>query len=276
MIESSASLQPVLIGGLLVWAGAVKLRGLGTPAQVSRNAISRLVGDRWASPAWRTVGGLELVIAAALLLPPVHPAEPAAAALLAVGFLGFLGYAKLAAPDAGCGCLSAKLAPVSWRSFARAGLLLAAAVHSTLFATTWWPATLAGSPVVSVPLLLVGAAVFCAMSPELDRYWLIPLRRWKVRLTHPLGHTGSATVPLLATLQLLQASPAYRQVGSIVTSDPLDSWDEGEWRILEYAVRPDGRPATAVFAVPLHGDDPDAVRVALIDESREDPVTAGA
>ncbi|MGH3647207.1 MAG: MauE/DoxX family redox-associated membrane protein, partial [Micromonosporaceae bacterium] len=136
MIEWSASLAPVLIAGLLLWAGAVKLRGLRTPEQVKRNAISRLVGDSRASLAWRAVGGAELVVATALLLPPVHPAKPAAAALLAVGFLSFLGYAKLAAPDAGCGCMSARLAPVSWRSFVRAGALLAAALYATLYAGT--------------------------------------------------------------------------------------------------------------------------------------------
>lgn len=265
MIEWSASLQPLLIAGLLGWAGAVKLRGLRTPEEVARNAISRLVGDHRASPAWRAVGAAELAVAAALLLPPVHPAKSGAAALLTVGFLSFLGYAKLAAPDAGCGCLSSRLGPISWRSFLRAGVLLAAALYATGFATTWWPGAVTAAPVAAAGLVLTELAAFCAASPELDRHWLVPLRQLKVRMTHPLGDTVSEEVPLLATLQVLQVSDAYRQVGALLTSDVRDHWVEGEWRLLEYTARVDGEPATAVFAVPLHGDDPDAVRVALVD-----------
>lgn len=266
MIGWVASLQPLVIAGLLGWAGAVKLRGLRTEQQVKRNALSRIVGEAHASTVWRLVGGLELVVGAALLLPPVHPAKTGAAAVLCAGFLGYLGYAKLAAPDASCGCLSAKLAPVSWRSFARACLLLAASLLSFGYATAWWPSSVATDPLPAVAVLLAELALCGAFSVELDDYWLVPLRKLRVRLTHPLAN-NVATVPLEATVEQLHLSEAYRQFGAMITSDVLDSWEDGDWRLLQYAVRTKDRTATAVFAVPLATQDPESVRVALVDET---------
>jgi hypothetical protein len=119
-------------------------------------------------------------------------------------------------------------------------------------------------------VVLVAEALVCvALSGELDRYWLRPLRRLKVRLTHPLGATaGSFEVPLASTVQQLLRSPAYRSVGELLRSDVLDHWDEGEWRFLSYTAAYAGRPATAVFAVPLPRYEPDAVNVAVVDEEK--------
>lgn len=267
MIEWIASVQPLVIAALLTWAGVVKLRGLRTPEEVSRSAIGRIVGDERASLTWRMVGGVELLIAAGLLLPAPHPAKPAAAALLAVGFLGFLWYARRAAPESSCGCLSARPSRVSWRSFGRAGLLLALSGLAAGLATSWWPVALSAGP-LAVGVVAVELAGFVMLSPELDHRWLWPLRQLKVRLTHPLAGPARA-VPLLASVEQVQASDAYRQVGTMITSDVLDSWEQGEWRILEYAARRDGEPVTAVFAVPLHRHAPEAVRVALIDRESE-------
>ncbi|MGH3715614.1 MAG: hypothetical protein ACRDT4_19465, partial [Micromonosporaceae bacterium] len=149
----------------------------------------------------------------------------------------------------------------------RAGLLLAVALFAAGFADRWWPGALAAGWLASMVLVAVVLAGFVMLSSELDRHWLTPLRHLKVRLTHPLGDTVSSDVPLLATLQRLQVSDAYRQVGATLTSDVRDSWDEGQWRILEYAARRDGKPVTAVFAVPLYDDDPGAVRVALVGDA---------
>jgi hypothetical protein len=264
MIGWVASLQPLVVATLLGWAGTVKLRGLRTEQQVKRSAVSRIVGEAHTSAVWRLVGGLELLVAVALLLPPAYPAKTGAAAVLCAGFLGYLGYAKLAAPDASCGCLSAKLAPVSWRSFARAGLLLAASLLSFGYATDWWPSSVATHPLAAVVLVLAELALLGMFSVELDDHWLVPLRKLRVRLTHPLANKVH-TVPLEATVEQLQLSEAYRQFGAMITSDVLDSWEEGDWRLLEYAVRTQDRTATAVFAVPLATYDPDSVRVALVE-----------
>lgn len=81
-------------------------------------------------------------------------------------------------------------------------------------------------------------------------------------------NAGSFDVPLASTIQQLLRSPAYRSVGELLRSDVLDHWDEGEWRLLIYTAVYDGRQATAVFAVPLLRYEPDAVKVAGVDEEQ--------
>ncbi|MFD0447936.1 MauE/DoxX family redox-associated membrane protein [Streptomyces indonesiensis] len=79
--------------------------GRGTARQASRTALARLLRDGGrAALALRTLGAVELLLAAALLAPPVTPLPGAAAALLGAGFLGYLGYARAAAPGSSCGC----------------------------------------------------------------------------------------------------------------------------------------------------------------------------
>ena len=64
----------------------------------------------------------------------------------------------------------------------------------------------------------------------------------------------------------MQRSGVHRRVAAIISSDVLDHWDEGDWRIVTYAARYDDRPASAVFAVPRLRYEPGAVRVAIVDE----------
>ncbi|MQA26931.1 MAG: hypothetical protein GEU94_16045 [Micromonosporaceae bacterium] len=275
----SASLQPLVIAALLAFTGVMKLRGNAERAR--ETALGRLVGKERAAAALRSVGGLELCVVVALLLPFGRPVTAGASALLAAGFLGYLGYAKVAAPESDCGCTGAAKEPVGWRSFARAGLLGGLSVFALAGAlampsSSWWGEAVIAAPLAAAGLTLAELALFGALTPEYDRYWLLPMRQLKVRLTHPLGGFDDGAAPLLATVQQLQVSEAYRQVGTMIASDVRDSWDEGEWRILEYAARRDGQRTTAVFAVPLHRYDPDAVRVAFVDESREEPVSAPA
>jgi hypothetical protein len=86
-----------------------------------------------------------------------------------------------------------------------------------------------------------------------------------LRRRHPLA--GRAfEVPLASTVQQLHKSDAYRAVVELLRSDLLDSWDEGEWRLLTYSARRDTGPATAVFAVPRLRYNPELVRVALVDD----------
>lgn len=270
MIQWTASIQPVVIGALLLWAGAVKVRGL-PPERVSRNALSRIVGEKHASAAWRAIGAAELLIAGALLLPPAYQVEAGAAGVLTLGFLGYLSYARLATPDAACGCLSSKLERISWRSFARAGVMLGMAGYGYAFADAWWAGAASAAPVGAVVLVLAEAALLLGLSSELDRYWLVPLRKIKVRLSHPLADR-SEHVPIEHTVSQLQLSEPYRMIGASIASDVQDSWDEGDWRIVCYRIRrDDGDSATAVFAVPLHRYDPDAVRLAVVDEARGVP-----
>jgi hypothetical protein len=111
-------------------------------------------------------------------------------------------------------------------------------------------------------------ALVVTLSPELDHRWLLPLRRWRIRLSHPLAHRSEG-IPLASSVQQLLKSGAYRSVVDRLRSDLLDHWEEDDWRILTYAARTEDGPATAVFAVPLHDYRPDDVRVALVPEAAE-------
>lgn len=257
------SLAP-LVGGVLVWAAALKLFGRNARIAAQRSGLSRLVGKDRVLAAYRTVGGVELILGGLLLLPPAYPAEALAAAVLSAGMLGYLTYIRIAAPQSSCGCLGEKHAPVRWRAFARAGVLLVASVGSA-FSIRWWGVALLESPLETVAVLAGGAVLVMALSAELDRAWLLPLRRWRLRISHPLAGRPFE-VPLEATVQQLHKSDAYRSVIGLLRSDLLDSWDEGEWRIITYSARRESGPATAVFAVPRLHYNPELVRVALVDD----------
>ncbi|HEV7647048.1 MAG TPA: MauE/DoxX family redox-associated membrane protein [Actinophytocola sp.] len=272
MIESFASVQQVLLGGVLLWAAVVKLRN---PGAAHRTALKRLVGERRVVAAYRAVSCAELVLGALLVAPPAVAVEAYLGAALGVGMLGYLAYAKIKAPESSCGCLGDKETPVRTRGFLRAGVMVVAGVLAA-FGTAWWPAAVVDRPLATVGLLVAEAALVVALSPELDHRWLLPLRRWRVRLSHPLA-SRTGVIPLESSVQQLRKSGAFRSVTDQLRSDLLDSWEEGEWRILTYAARTDngtgtgtgtGR-ATAVFAVPLLDYRPDDVRVALVPEADE-------
>ncbi|MEV0234573.1 MauE/DoxX family redox-associated membrane protein [Nonomuraea sp. NPDC050786] len=245
-----AATQPYVIALFLVWAGLMKLFSRRMRARAGQTALARLVGAARAVPALRLVGVVELAVAAALLAPPLSPWEGTAAALLCAGFLAYLTYSYVAAPTASCGCLGAHSRPVDVRAFTRAGLLLAASLVAI-------PAD-PGPPLVA--LGLAEAVALMALSAELDRYWLTPLRRLLVRLRRPLAVVPSEHVPLGTSLHLLYRSPAYCSASAQLTSDVQDTWDEDGLRFVVYGAR----ERTAVFAVPLTGDDPSAVLVTLV------------
>jgi hypothetical protein len=228
----------VLVAGVLVWAAVFKFRG-GS----QRSALSRLVGKERVVAAFRVIGLVELVLAAALFTPVGQWVTFA----WFLGMLGYLSWAKVAAPESSCGCLSEKYTPVGVRALARAVLL--AGMVATADLLPWYS-------------VFPAAVLVFVFSAELDDYWLLPLRRLKVRLRHPLAG-GEFAVPVTSTVQQLQKSTTYQSVYPILRSDLLDTWDEGEWRILTYSADRDGERATAVFAVPRDRYEPEAVRFAL-------------
>lgn len=265
MVTQLAALQALVIGAVLVWSSYGKLVGPLVEAKARRTALANLVGERRALPAFRTVGVIELAVGCALLLPPWWAVDAVAATALSVGFLAYVVYARIVVPESSCGCLGSAATPVSTRSIVRAGLLVAAAALALIAEAGWWSAAV-DQPALSVAVVLAEAAVFVALSAELDRYWLMPLRRLKVRLTHPLAGTGSYEMPLAATEQQLLRSGAYRSVSELLRSDVREHWDDGAWRFVSYTAAYGERAATAVFAVPLLRFEPDDVRVAIVDE----------
>jgi len=263
IVEWFASTQQAVVGGVLLWASWFKLVHRNASANARRSVLARIVGTERVGAAYRAVGVVEALLGLMLLAPPVLAVEAYAAAALSVGMLGYLAYGKRKAPDSSCGCLGEKHAPVRVRGFLRAGLLLVLSVFAAT-ATEWWPVN---SPFATVGLVIVELALVVALSPELDRRWLLPLRRWRVRRSHPLA-THAVAVPVESTVRQLWTSAAYRSVVEQLSSDLLDHWDEGEWRLLTYAARTPSGQATAVFAVPRLAYEPDRVRVALVPEEK--------
>jgi hypothetical protein len=243
-----AGVQSVLLAVVLLWAAVFKFRG-GS----QRSALGKLVGKERLVLAFRVIGAVEFVLAVSLLVSiaawPVF--------VWCLGMLGYLAWARVAAPDSSCGCLSEKFTPVGVRALLRAGFLAVAA-----FIAGPWISAFAGHPFAAAALLLGEAAVVVGLSAELDGYWLLPLRRLRVRLRHPLAGERF-DIPVASTVQQLHKSVAYQSVYPLLRSDLLDTWDEGEWRILTYSADRDGERATAVFAVPKSRYEPEAVRVAL-------------
>lgn len=294
-----AALQPVPVAAVLAWTGWVKVSSPAARQAARSSALATIVGKERAPLAQGVLGGVELAVAAGLAATGVLaasgvPGAPGAgggavaavvlavaagaATALTLGFLGYLGYARLFAPDASCGCVSARQAPIRWRQFARAGLLLAASASALAVglgtgAAGWaggtggqgWPVALADHPLTGVALVVLEVLVVLGLSPELDRRWLLPLRKLYFRL-RPNPLAGAAhDLPLESTVTQLRNSGAYRQVAAALRSDVLDSWDEGDWRLVSYAARTGaGASGTAVFAVPRLRYAPDAVRVALV------------
>jgi hypothetical protein len=237
----------IIIGFALVWAGAFKLLSRKAPLAAAQSGLGRLVGTTHVVKAFRALGALELAVAVSLWVTPI----PAIA--LFTGFLGYLGYTRLVAPESSCGCTSARKAPIGWRSFAYTGglLLVGLVILGGVPAGAW---------------VTAGAALALALvNPDLDRFWLIPLRRLKVRLTHPLQEAKTEETPLLATVQQLQRSELYRSIGAQLRSDVVESWEEGEWRLLRYTVLHEGKQANAIFAVPLLANEPERVRLAIVE-----------
>lgn len=272
MIQLTAGLQPLVVGAVLLWTGGYKLFGRTAADTAERSALAVLLGTpARASRAFPAIGVFELSVGALVVLPPSRPAAAWASAGLAVGFLGYLGYARLAAPARPCGCAGAAAGALTWRSFGRAAVLLGAALAAAAAHQPWHQA-LAGAPLAGLAVLAGQAALLGGLSPELDRWWLRPLRlSWARLRQQQLASTGQ-DVPLDATVHQLHHSEVYRQVAGLLRSDVQDTWDQGEWRLVSYGGVRDGRPATVVFAVPKR-DQPDRIRVAVVEPA--EPVRTG-
>jgi hypothetical protein len=274
-------LAPLVLAGLLGWTGGVKLLRRRAPRQAEDTALARLLpGPRAAALALRAVGAAELAVAAALLLAPLWPVTSVGTAVLGAGFVGYLGYAKVTAPESSCGCASARHTPVTWRSFARAGLVAAVGAGCAVAQAPWWSAA-AHRPAAAAPIVLAVAAVFAVTSAELDNRWLLPLRRARIRLFgHPLA-ASAGEVPLAATVELLEASLAWQTMTPVIRSGLADHWDSDGWRILRYAGVHEGpagpRPVSVVFAMDaaatMETVKEPVIRVSVVDEELQETIS---
>ncbi|MFF3129533.1 MauE/DoxX family redox-associated membrane protein [Streptomyces sp. NPDC057908] len=255
MLSLTTSLAPLVLAGLLGWTGAVKVFSRGTAQQAPKTALARMLrsSDR-ATTVLRATGAGELLIAAGLLVVPANPVPGAAAAVLGAGFLGYLGYGRAVAPESSCGCSASEDTPITWRAFARAALVLIGGATVAVAQGTWWPAV-SERPAGALVLLAGAAAVLVALSADLDRWWLLPLRRTRLRVFgHPLlGTADGNPVPVAASVELLENSLAWQAAAPVVRSALLDHWEDDGWRILQYSGvygdRENARPVAVVFAL---------------------------
>ena len=266
-----AQAQPLFLAGVFGWSGVLKTLAGDLGGRVAGTALHRLLGGVVAPAAYFLLGVAEIALAVSLLVDPGR-ATAFAAAVMSGGFIVYLGYAAIAVPRAACGCLSKRKMRQTWRGFARAGLLMASAVVAGAgggagggTSSAWWDRPSWGAMALVV---VAEAALFIALSAELDHLWLYPLRRLRVRVRRPLAGVPDV-VPLQASVSVLLRSYAWRRTSHLVASDVLEHWDADGHRILVYnARRPDGGRGTALFAVPLDGDAA-AIRFTFIDHTDE-------
>ncbi|MFJ9583823.1 MauE/DoxX family redox-associated membrane protein [Streptomyces acidicola] len=284
MLSLTTGLAPLVLAGLLGWTGAVKLFSRGTVLQAPKTALARMLSSsERAALVLRGIGAGELLIAAGLLAVPANPVPGAAAAVLGAGFLGYLGYGRALAPESSCGCSANEDTPITWRAFARAAVVLVGGMAAAVAHGSWW-STVSGRPAGSLGFLAAAAVVLIALSADLDRWWLLPLRRTRLRVFgHPLSVTGTEDrVPVAASVELLENSLAWQAASPVVRSGLLDHWEEDGWRILlfsgVYETAEGARPVSVVFALDATSSrdtpgDP-VVRVSFLDADSGDPVGA--
>ncbi|MET8329458.1 MauE/DoxX family redox-associated membrane protein [Streptomyces sp. NPDC005181] len=275
MLSLTTGLAPLVLAGLLGWTGAVKVFSRGTAQQAPKTALARMLrSSERATVVLRATGAGELLIAAGLLVIPANPVPGAATALLGAGFLAYLGYGLAMAPESSCGCSVREDTPITWRAFVRAAVVLIGGATVAAAQDTWWPAV-SGRPAGALVFLTGAAAVLVALSADLDRWWLLPLRRARLRVFgHPLlGTAAGNQVPVAASVELLESSLAWQAAAPVVRSALLAHWEDDGWRILQYSgVYGDGenaRPVAVVFALDAtagrdSGADP-VVRVSYVD-----------
>lgn len=272
IVGAACAAAALATAALLAWTGITKAL-LAPPGEAVRAGLTAVVGGPGrAGVVLRLTGVAEFVVAAALLAAP-PPVGGVLAGLLGLGFVGYLVRVRQVAPTSSCGCSGSKPTPVTWRSFARAGGVVAAGVLAAVAGTPWWHA--AGSaPTPFVVAFLVAGAAYVAGSAEWDGLWLLPLRRLRVRLFgHPLA-APEGPVPVAATVELLEASVAWRTTGHIVRSSLVEHWPADGFRILRYAgwYEPGTgpRPVSVLFALDAEATRADprgaVVRVSVVDD----------
>jgi hypothetical protein len=271
-------LVPLLLGLLLAWTGAAKAFSRTLRVQAADSALLKLIGELERTVlAFRVLGVTELGLAAALLLVPTWRVPALGVTLLGAGFVGYLAYAKAKFPASSCGC-TAGPSPITWRAFARAGLVVAGGAASFAVAGPWWGVVLS-RPLGALAVVGGAAVVVGALSTDLDHVWLVPLRRLRIRLFgNPLAAGGSDDNPLAASVELLERSLAWEAAGPVVRSGLLESWDEAGWRILRYSGRygEDGsaRKVSVLFALDQRASvsttTSPAIRVTIVDDETQE------
>jgi hypothetical protein len=257
-IKWLSEIQPLVLGCILIWAGAWKI-GVSSASQAAlKSALANIVSPRIAQLSHRFLGLIEFAVGWALLLPPNCKGEKFGVLALGLGFLLYLGLAKLLAPSRPCACMGSKEVPISWRSFGRAGLFFIMAALSGE-AETFWLQALRGQPLLVV-LAFAEFLLFLAFSPDIEWRWKKPLfSKNFIRIED----CAFAPEPLSKSLKLLKKSDAFKEFQPFIRGELIDYWREGCWRFFCFPACWDSLEAMAVFAVPIGGH-PQQIRAVLV------------
>ncbi len=272
MLTDIADVQAVVIGLLFLWAGSWKVFVPRAWHLAPQSALGSILRSRpLTQVAHGAEGSGEMAIALLLLLPPERWWAMRLASVFAVGFLVYLGVALRIVPEKICACMGGRVRKVSLQSFARAGLVLAFTFLGWA-ARTFWIARIVASPWT---VLIIGGEI-CALwllSPEYG--WAGPkitTRMWRrVRMT--LNPTcNDITIDWqMADFNVRRTAQFQALPTQMVTIS--DQWRDGCWGYIAYQIHYQGRPATAVFAIPALFDMRD-VSATVIDDADDAIVLA--
>lgn len=264
-----AAAQALVVALVFAWAGVWKVAFRRARAVAAQSALVRLLGgERQAVAAHLALGCAEIAVAGLLLLPPARTLALGCATLLALGFLGYLVVAWRIAPEAPCACMGGRVTRISWRSLARAGVLLALGIGAWP-AGEFWGAALASSPWL-VPLLALELAGLWLLSPELGGK---PVRssRWVMRTLRLRLDPACARVRLdiVSIERALQGTAPYRALQPVLNGPRTDAWREGCWDFVAYGAHYEQQAATVIFAAPalFNAREVSAAVVADVDNS---------
>lgn len=237
--------QALLVGVVLIIAGAMKVAGQVTLTVAERSAFALLLQPTTRLvAAWRAIGLSELGVGLLVLALPTQQWPRVVAAVLLAAACGYTVWSRFAAPDRPCGCFgAASTAPPSRRSIARTATLLGIAILAAAANIPWF----AGLERPSGWLLIaVEGLVLAYLSPETYRL--------QSRLHAVRGAIDCATieVPLETSLGRLRASEAWKILHNHIVDQTLrEYWHDDCIRFLNFSAQYGDRSATAVFAVSL-------------------------
>lgn len=268
MWQAIMDVQAFVLAIILLWAGGWEIFSRKAHEIAAQSALAVLLRrPKAAQVAHISIGTLEICIGISLFIPPLYLWEVGAVTGLATAFVGYLLVARYVAPDKPCACLGGHNAPISWRTLARAGLLLLISIVG------WRAQTIAPMAIVTnlwLIILIIGEILlFVSLSPELQ--WAKNLRNLFIKpnpVKHAVLECATANVPWSQTIQQLEMSNIFAEMSGYLTSKEMDRWRDKCWRFFSYEAEYHGQYGTAIFAVPILYQ-PDKIHAVIVDDTDE-------
>jgi uncharacterized membrane protein YphA (DoxX/SURF4 family) len=259
------STQTFIAGGTLAVAAVLLLFGSGKlrprpqhdariPSTAADVMLARLPsGVR--RTFWPALGAAEVVLGIWLVLSPSTRLPSLVAAATFTAMLAYLVWAKRRHPGKSCGCSGRRHEPVTARSIGR-GLFLVGLTAFSGFGThasAGWSAFTTPS---AVTVALLDGVLLAVLSVGTSRWERLQI--WLINLKESFG---VRRVSDEAVRQTIEATVIWQDIlascaASSFTPVLHDSWRQGAWQTLEYAVSWCGSEATAIAAHHLSAEPP--------------------